>query len=138
MSFIVSPVFVFLFMTSPLWLGLLGHLTRTNRTASRIFWAYAILTLFLDFLVYVNSTQLVFWMSLFSGGGLLYFATTVIVAVLLTKAYPNSSTPGFVWYFLFYSTALWLLFLSLPGFFNSIMDFLQSIANTYFNIVGRP
>lgn len=147
MSFFSSAWFVALFMSSPIWLGIIAYLARSHRKASQVIWSYAFLLLWMDILLFGSQTPSALWSVYFSLGAIWYWASSIISAVIMVH-YSNeeASTWGFVIVFILLTLFILVIGMQIPGWITSLINWIvsstsglwHSIARAFLDIVGRP
>lgn len=141
MAFYTSPIFVILFMSSPVWLALIAVIGHNHREFSHVIWGYFWLMLVLNLLLLVSPHD--FWAAFFPWKAFWLFACSIFSAFLCSAGSEQlKDTSEFVFYFVCITGVLYFIILGIPvvlkflwGFFKVLWDL---IVSAFHAIVVNP
>lgn len=129
MAFVTSPVFVFVMMTSWIWLIAAGIIYRNNYVVSKILFSYAFLFFALNFLVYLSSDAPTAWAVVFASPALVWIPASIASLVLCFHWFDSDTDLfHFLLFFACITFLSYIVFLIFIYFLISLVSMFQAIA----------
>lgn len=132
MALITSPVFVFLVMTSWIWLTIGGFLTLRNDRVSKVLFAYALLFLVINISVWLSINASEAWLVAFASPILVWLPASVIG--LLFYFFVVDSDMDTISFLLIFAAVTFVSFILLIV----LWYFILGLISTYHTIVVIP
>lgn len=134
MGILTSPFFVFMFMSSPLWLSALAYLSRKNPTVSKICWSYTLLLSILNLILYLSESPMLYWAKLFPEVGIWIFICSVIATSILNRfKIEGLGKSGYAFVFVVFTFFIFAVTMLVPVLLKSILG---ALVNIYLEITS--